>query len=427
MKRENWIRVSWAFILVLALSACSNAGHINDSSARGGGGTAKQVTLRYSSYLLDSAQASEVYYDAIKEFEAQNPNIKIEPDFIQNANYMAGIKIRLLGGEKLDVFDTWSPSLFQEFRKLNQNVYLDLTGSPFLEGFVPNSLLPVTVNGKVYGAPEVMHSDGLLYNKTMFRHFGLEVPQTWDEFIQVCRFFKEHGIIPVAMDSEWSTAQFFWGSIMSDNGADGKWTTKLENGEIKISDPAFVDAIKKHKEIIDKGYVPKDWINMKHEQSKDLIGQGKAAMIITGTWDFRSIMERNPALEIDFMIVPGSQRTVPNINVGTYRVINAKTEHPEEAKKFVAFMNGKANQEKLAEGALAVPSVVGAKLSNPVVKKIAAAVTREDATLYWPHTVSTESLQVKIQESVNKYLAGTYDLSKTLSMIQQAIDQARNP
>ncbi|MUT68257.1 extracellular solute-binding protein [Paenibacillus sp. NEAU-GSW1] len=412
-----------AVLLLISITSCSEMDRSKTESGKAEN-QAEQVTLRYSSYLLDTAQASKVYYDAIREFEAQNPNIKIEADFIQNAGYMAGVKIRLLGGVQMDVFDTWSPSLFEEFRKLNNHIYLDLSDSTILNDFVPNSLKPVTIGGKVYGAPEVMHSDGLLYNKTMFKELGLTVPQTWDEFLALCEEIKRKGIIPVAMDSDWSTPQFFWGSIMSNNGADEEWTRKLEQGEIPISDPIFVDAIQKHKEIIDRGFVPTGWMSMKHEQSKDLLGQGKAAMMITGTWDIPSVMERNPNIEIEFMMVPGEERTVPNINVGTYRVINAKTEHPEEAKKFIAFMNSKATQQKLADGALAVPSIISADITNPVVANIAELVTREDATLYWPHTVSTESLQVKIQECVNKYLAGE-SLELILDEIQQAIDSSR--
>ncbi|WP_258881420.1 ABC transporter substrate-binding protein [Paenibacillus sp. sptzw28] len=431
--KKKWFIIVVSLTLMALLAACSGNNKPADQAAEGNqkvsgsesGKKAEQVTLRYSSYLLDTAQAGKAYYDAIAEFEKQNPDIKIETDFIQNANYTAGIKTRLLGGEKMDVFDTWSPSLFAEFAALGDQVYLDLTGEAFLNEFLPASLKPVTVDGKVLGAPELMHSDGLLYNKTMFEEYGLKVPQTWDEFIAVCETLKEKGIIPIAMDSEWWVPQFFWGSIMSNNGADAAWTAKLESGEVKIADPIFTDAIQKHKLLVDKGYMPKDWTGIKHEQAKDLIGQGKAAMIITGTWDIASIMERNPKNDIDFMIVPGSGKTVPNINVGTYRVINNKTEHPEEAKKFVAFMNSKANQEKLAAGAKAVPSVKGAEISDPVSKKIAAVVTRDDATLYWPHTVSTESLQVKILEGVNKYLAGQLDLDKTLAEIQKAIDDAR--
>ncbi|WP_240647324.1 ABC transporter substrate-binding protein [Paenibacillus nanensis] len=423
---RQWIKRGLVLITALVLASCSGSGmggeyrHEVDKTDEN-----EIVTIHYSSYLLDSAQASKVYYDAIREFEDLYPNIRIEPDFIQNANYTAGIKIKLLGGEELDVFDTWSPSLFEEFRKLNPNVYLDLTGSPFLDQFLPNTLKPVTIDGRVYGAPEVMHSDGLLYNKTMFDSFGLTVPGTWDEFIALCETLKENGIIPVAMDAEWSTAQFFWGSIMSNNGADEEWTRRLERGDIPLSDEKFVDAIRRHKEIIDRGFVPPNWTQLMHEQSKDLIGQGKAAMIMTGTWSLPSIMERNPNYEIDFMMVPGVERSVPNINIGTYRVINAKTNHPEEAKTFVAFMNSKANQERLAEGAMAVPSVVSARISSQVAVKVAELVTREDAVLYWPHTVSTESLQVKIQEGVNKYLTGQ-SLEEALTEMQAVIDEARN-
>lgn len=79
---------------------------------------------------------------------------------------------------------------------------------------------------------------------------------------------------------------------------------------------------------------------------------------------------------------------------------------------------------KLAMGALAVPSIADAKVDNPIAAKIAAVVTREDATLYWPHTVSTESLQVKIQDGVNRYLAGQ-SLEVTLKEIQQAVEDNR--
>lgn len=422
----GWKVALRGLLLLILLTGCHSPGHRSDSMA--GGGLADDsepvVMLRYSSYLLDSAQAGDVYLDAVKEFEALNPHIRIETDFIQNTYYTAGIKSRLLGGEKMDVFDTWSPSLFEEIRKLGHNVYLDLTGSPFLDEFLPSSLEQVTIDGKVYGVPEVMHSDGIIYNKTMFDQLALAVPETWDEFISVCEQLKANGIVPIALSSEWWVPQFFFGSLMTNNGADRNWTKKLEQGEVNVTDPLFVDAMQKTKEIIERGYVVEHWQALKREQSKDMIGQGKAAMIIAGTWDLPSIIERNPEYEFDFMMVPGTHRTVPNINIGTYRVINSETEYPEEAKQFVAFMNGRKNQEKLALGALAVPSVKGYQVHHPIVEKIAAVVTREDAKIYWPHTVSTESLQVKILEGVNKYLAGQ-DLESALDDIQRSIDEAR--
>lgn len=185
MKSREWMQMIMILLIALSLIGCNNISITNDTFLvnKGDEGSNLEkpyITLRYSSYLLDTAQAGKAYFDAIKEFEVQNPGIKIEADFIQNANYTAGIKIRLLGGVRMDIFDTWSPSLFEEFRALGDHMYLDLTGSEFLNEFLPTSLKPVTIDGKVYGAPEVMHSDGLLYNKTMFEQLGLTVPSDVD-------------------------------------------------------------------------------------------------------------------------------------------------------------------------------------------------------------------------------------------------------
>ncbi|PWW07293.1 raffinose/stachyose/melibiose transport system substrate-binding protein [Paenibacillus cellulosilyticus] len=377
------------------------------------------IVLRYTSFALGSAQT-----EAIAEFEKQNPDIRIEMDYIQRVIYTAGLKTRLLGGEPIDVFDVWSPSLFEEVRRLDDSVYLDLTGSEFLSDYLPSSLEAVTIKGKVYGVPGVMHTDGLLYNKTMFEELGLQKPHTWAEFLQVCESLKQHGIIPIALNSEWWVPQFLFGSIMSNNGADASWTRKLENGELKVNNPILVDAMKKTKEIIDRGYVPEDWTTLKYDQSIDMVGRGKAAMIIDGTWDLSDMIAQNPEQSIGFMMVPGDGQMVPNLNVGSYKVISAATKHPEEAKRFLAFMNGREVQEEVAREALAVPSIKEAQVDDPVVRQLAGIITSKDAALYWPHTISTESLQVSLLEMINRYLKGEA-LDQVLDEMQSVIDSAK--
>lgn len=409
------------FGILLITAACNKVGQAKQSSLTS---VKEPVILHYTSYMLNSAQASDVYYKLIEEFEKLNPDIKIAAEFVQNASYMSGIKLRLLGGEKLDIFDVWSPSLFEEIRRLSSNMYLELSDQALLEQYLPQTLEPVTIDGKVYGLPDVMHTDGLLYNKTLFESLQLNIPNTWDEFIALCHVLKSKGIIPIAMDAEWSTPQFFWGSIMSNNGADGEWTKQLENGELTIDNEIFIDAIQKNKEIIDREFVPSHWESMQLEQARDMIASGKAAMMVTGTWSLVSLQGRESDDEFGYMAIPGEEQTVPNINIGGYRVIHAKTEYPEEARRFVEFMNSKTSQEKLSSGVIAVPSILDAAIEDDEARKIASLLRRDDATIYWPHTVSTELLQVKIQEGVNKYLLGGA-LEDTLQEIDAALKEAR--
>lgn len=389
--------------------------------------SSKPITIRYTSYLLDSAQAGNAYLKEIQEFEKLNPDIKIETDFIQNSDYTAGVKTRLLGGEQMDVFDTWSPSLFSEFRKLGDDVYLDLSDLSIMKQFNPNTLKSVTINGKIYAAPELLHSDGILYNKTLFDQLKIKAPTNWSEFLKICEKLKKNNIIPLSMDGEWYVPQFFWGSAMPDLGAKPDYASKLEAGTIKTTDKILVTAINKLKSLIDKGYIPKDWAGMKHEQSKDLLGQGKAAMMVTGTWDIPSVQDRNKKIDVEFMNVPANDKgtPIPNINVGCLRVINSKTQYPEQAKKFVSFLNSKQQLMNLSLSTKGALPFTNASVNEPTVKKIAAVVNAKNAVIFFPHTVSVESLQVKILNGINSILEGA-DEAKTLAQMKKDIDDARN-
>ena len=41
----------------------------------------------------------------------------------------------------------------------------------------------------------------MYYNKAIFDKYGLEVPTTYDEYVQVCDTLKENGVTPVALAS----------------------------------------------------------------------------------------------------------------------------------------------------------------------------------------------------------------------------------
>ena len=51
-----------------------------------------------------------------------------------------------------------------------------------------------TVDGKLVGIPQEVVVYGLFVNKDMFDEYGLELPDTPDEFLECCRVFKENGI-----------------------------------------------------------------------------------------------------------------------------------------------------------------------------------------------------------------------------------------
>mgnify|MGYP002389509651 FL=1 len=54
-----------------------------------------------------------------------------------------------------------------------------------------------TYPGRTSVLPYSVMAASVIYNKAIFAEQGLEVPQTWDEFIAVCDALTEAGITPI--------------------------------------------------------------------------------------------------------------------------------------------------------------------------------------------------------------------------------------
>ena len=52
-------------------------------------------------------------------------------------------------------------------------------------------------DGKIYGIPYATNADGVIYNKDIFNELGLQIPKTWDEFVDVSNKIKDSGKLPL--------------------------------------------------------------------------------------------------------------------------------------------------------------------------------------------------------------------------------------
>ena len=108
-----------------------------------------------------------------------------------------------------DVFVYLAGSLFQALKPESQ--LQPVNDEPWVgdldEAFVPT----VSANDQVYGAPfGSAFGGGILYNKKVYEKLGLEIPETWDEFMANNAKIKAAGIDPVIQSyGETWTSQLF--------------------------------------------------------------------------------------------------------------------------------------------------------------------------------------------------------------------------
>ena len=87
------------------------------------------------------------------------------------------------------------------FGRLAQaGVFYDFSDEPVLDTINPavQEILADLGNkeGEVNGLGYVNNANGVIYNQAIFEEQGLEVPETWDEFIAVCDELQDAGITP---------------------------------------------------------------------------------------------------------------------------------------------------------------------------------------------------------------------------------------
>lgn len=136
-----------------------------------------------------------------------------------------------------------------------------------------------TVDGKQYCTPISVDSWVMYYDKRTFEEYGLEVPTTWDEMMDVADTLVDEGVAPF-WNSSGNPWAFVWFQILT-AGTDLGLYNDLVSGEADFTDPAVVDVMNQWLDMKQKGYFTDPGSKTPAEtQFKDQ----QVAMIPFGTW-----------------------------------------------------------------------------------------------------------------------------------------------
>ena len=117
-----------------------------------------------------------------------------------------------------------------------------------------------TVDGKLVAIPQEVVAYGLFVNVDLFKQYGLELPETPEEFLECCRVFQENGIETPVGANRWWLETFVFALAYADlyNGGNTEAEiAALNSGEARYSDymrPGFEFL----QTLIDRGYIDAD-------------------------------------------------------------------------------------------------------------------------------------------------------------------------
>jgi len=300
---------------------------------------AEDVTLTIESWRNDDLPIWQE--KLIPAFEAKHPGIKLNFAPSAPTEYDAALGAKLDAGSAGDIitcrpFDK-SLALFQKGQLASLN---DLPG---IEGFSPVAKSAwITDDGKdTFCVPVAAVIHGFIYNKDAFDALGIAVPQTEEEFFAALEKIKADGTyIPLAMGTKdlWEAATMGYQNIGPTYWKGEEGRLALINGKQKLTDPQWVEPF----ETLAKWapYMGDGFEAQTYPDSQNLFTLGRAAIYPAGSWEISGF---NQQAQFKMGAFPPPVRKAGDecfISDHTDLAIglNAKSAHPEEAKKFLTWV-----------------------------------------------------------------------------------------
>jgi multiple sugar transport system substrate-binding protein len=361
MKKILFSLVTVALLLLTACGGKKAAGGTSQapgSTAEVAGVTSQApVSITYMEWG-DPAEL-DVWKAIVSDFEAANPNIKVDVQVSDWDSYWTKLKTLLAANSSPDVFAMDAP-LYLDYQSrgslLNLQPYIDKNPG-MLDDVFPNTLEAYKTPEGYFGLPRDFQTITVFYNKDMFDKAGVAYPKagwTYDDLRATAKALTKdtngdgtidqfgYVIDPWDMEPGWSEIIWAYGGdiISADH-------TKTLIGEPKARQAwqFLYDMMRVDKTIPDP--------NTTGQYGGDLFLSGNAAMMAMGHWAVPSYSEA--AFKWDVVPMPaGPAGQATSVNSAGF-VVGKDSKHPDAAFAFIKFVLSEAGQTRLAQMGFACP------------------------------------------------------------------------
>jgi len=356
-----------------------------------------------------------------REFEKDNPGVKIEMEFVGWAELWNKIITSIGAGAAPDVMyiaSRWIPVLADMGAIIPLDEYITPEKRELYYDMVWDT---VTYNGHVYGVVRAMSTKVFIYNKKLFEENGVKIPTTWDELLEAAKKIHNpaRGVYGIAMAGKRfvSTVTQFLQYLYAN---DGKIVD--EKGNVVIDKPNAVRALEFYKEL--SNYAQPGIIEWTREDLIKLFETGKVGMYIDHVHNALKAIEKG--VDVGFFLIPGGPDSVKRYStviVTDCIAISSQTKKKDLALKFMNYMT---SFEKQAEWDLKlgfVPPMVKEKdlpefqkwYWKPYIEAIKYGYPQSAGVKDW------EGTQEVLLDAIQSVLLGQSDAKAALSQAARII------
>jgi raffinose/stachyose/melibiose transport system substrate-binding protein len=316
------------------------------------------------------------YATLFGEFTQANPDIRIAFQGFEPQNYGTALSTALAAGKGPDVVHVRAYGGTEQFAKAGYLLPLTKDNLPEIVNLPETALGSVSMRSdkQAYAIPFASQTLGLHINREILTRLNLQVPETWDQLIAVCKAIKEKGggIIPIAngLATAWMVEVFT--SIFTSSWHGREFVADMVAGKASFTDPRYVEALSKLLEL--REFMPTGFSGVDYPTMQQLFVSGRAAMFAGGSFEIANFRRQNANLPMEFHAPPakaaGSPRLVSLFYDGGYAV-NAKSEKQAAALKVVRHMATKAFGDRFSALLGNISPINGVTISDPALARVA--------------------------------------------------------
>lgn len=362
MKNKKMISVLMVGALMAGMLTVTGCGGSSDgdSSAKGG----KTELELFSS----KAENKDVLQQLVDKFNEAHEDVTIKITAPADAGTV--LKTRMAKNDMPDIVMMGGDNNYTEVE--SAGMLVDLSDQDYISNIQDSYMQMVyDVNKdkeeKAYGVPYATNASGVIYNVDKFEELGLEIPKTWDEFIDVLDQIKDAGEQPLLMTYKdaW-TSLCPWNSMAPDLQPDG-FTDDRKEGKTTFAGT--------HEEIVEKyltllDYAQDDFMGLTYDDGNKAFANGDAAMIINGNWAINQYKNANADINVNMFALPASNDESKNyVTSGVDVLIGVCKDSANEdmAKEFVSFMMEPENAQTYIDDQFAFSAIKDVEQNNETV------------------------------------------------------------
>ncbi|PZG91193.1 ABC transporter substrate-binding protein [Streptomyces sp. NTH33] len=279
-----------------------------------------------------------------------------------------------------------------------------------LDTFLPPVVDTATYDGRLYAVPYVTNAGLLLYRKDVLAKEDVPPPRTWAELEHAAKtvapkygldgyagqFLPYEGLTVNAAEAVYSAG----GTILGDEGE-----------RVTVNSGAAREGIGFLARGFDEGWIPKEALTYKEEESKQAFQDGR--LLFLRNWPYAYAVASAPGSEVAGRIgavpLPGPEGPGTSVLGGSNLAVATHTRHPDSAARLIAYLTSERVQRQvLTRGAL--PPVRAALYEDPeLVRRFPYLPTLRDAVLAAaprPKSAHYDQVSLVVQAVVHDTLTG---------------------